>query len=359
MTLLAVVAGSLLLMLAAWDTVLTLLHPTARGPLSYVANRGTWRVTQTLSRRLLRGRGLSYAGPLAVVINVLAWVVALWLGFALIYLPFMGSFAFDPETSFQGRGFGEALYASGTALTTVGFGDVVATSVALRLATIAEAASGFGILSGAIAYVLSVYPLLSDLRSTGIQMADSGAVELYGATEVVRSAGPSELAAVVRELTENHEHLRRFPVLYYFESGDAEESLSASVRGGALLLVALRSASPDEVRHAAVYAVVFERILGRLLDDLECDFLGGRHTGADRGDDRSERDVARLDAICGVLVARGCLDAGLGALLVRVESVLEGLAEEHGHAARPLFADADADADDGAGGSTATRAGGD
>ena len=48
MSLLAVVAGSLLLMLAAWDTVLTLLHPTARGPLSYVANRGTWRVTQTI-----------------------------------------------------------------------------------------------------------------------------------------------------------------------------------------------------------------------------------------------------------------------------------------------------------------------
>jgi hypothetical protein len=352
---LAVVAGALLLALAAWDTVLTLLHPTARGPLSYVSNRATWRVTQTISRRVLRGRGLSYAGPLAVVINVLAWVVALWLGFALIYLPFMGSFAFDPSTPFRGRGFGEALYMSGTALTTVGFGDVVATGMALRLATLAEAASGFGILSGAIAYVLSVYPLLSRLRSTGIQMADSGAVELDGATEVVRSAGPSELAAVVRELTENHEHLRRFPVLYYFESGDAEESLSASVRGGAMLLVALRSASPDDVKHAAVYAVVFEGILGRLLDDLEGDFLGGRHTGMDRGASRSERDAARLDAICGVLLARGCLDAGLGALLVRVESVLEDLAEEHGHTARPLFSDDD---DDGAGGSTATRAGG-
>ena len=355
MRMLAVAAGSLLLLLAAWDTVLTLLHPTARGPLSYVANRGTWRVTQTLSRRLLGGRGLSYAGPLAVVINVLAWVVALWLGFALIYLPFMDSFAFVASTPFQGRGFGEALYISGTALTTVGFGDVVATGMAFRLATIAEAASGFGILSGAIAYVLSVYPLLSQLRSTGIQMADSGALELDGATEVVRSAGPSELAAVVRELTENHEHLRRFPVLYYFESGDAEESLSASVRGGAMLLVALRGASADEVGHAAVYAIVFERILGRLLDDLEGDFLGGRHRAPDRSGRGPEREAARLDAICGVLVARGCLDAGLGALLVRVESVLEGLAEEHGHAARPLFAAAD---DDGDGGRrTATQGG--
>lgn len=119
-----------------------------------------------------------------------------------------------------------------------------------------------------------------------------------------------------------------------------------------MLLVALRGADHEEVAHAAVYAVVLERILGRLLDDLEGDFLGGRHSDLDRDGQGSERDAARWDTICGVLVARGCLDAELGALLVRVESVLDGLAEEHGHVARPLFPD-----DDGAGGGTATEVG--
>ena len=128
--------------------MLTLLHPTARGPLSYAANRVTWSVTKTASRRLLRGQGLSYAGPLAVVTNVLAWAGAFWLGFALIYLPFIGSFSFAPATPFHGRGFAEALYMSGAALTTLGFGDVVPTSVVLRLVTIAEAASGFVALLG-------------------------------------------------------------------------------------------------------------------------------------------------------------------------------------------------------------------
>jgi hypothetical protein len=329
--------------LAAVDIMVTLLHPTARGPLSYVANRATWNLTRTVCRRVLGGRGLSYAGPLAVVTNLSAWVIALWLGFALIYLPFIGSFSFDPNTPFAGRGLGEALYVSGASLTTVGFGDVVPTGMAMRLATITEAASGFGALSAAIAFVISIYPLLSQLRSTGIQMADTGALDLDGAAKVVREAGPSELAEVVRELTENHEHLRRFPVLYYFESGDAEESLSASLRGSALLLVALHCVPEDEVRHAQVYAGVLERILGRLLDDLERDFVGGRHSQGPMGDVPDDGVTTRMDAAC-TRFAGGRTDerpeadrADLGRLVARVERVLEAVAEEHGHTSRPLF----------------------
>jgi Ion channel len=340
---LAVVSGSLLIVLVAVDVMVTLLHPTARGPLSYVANRTTWSLTKTVCRRLLGGRGLSYAGPLAVVINLTAWVTALWLGFALIYLPFIGSFSFDPSTPFAGRGFGEALYVSGASLTTVGFGDVVATSMALRLVTVTEAASGFGALSAAIAFVISIYPLLSQLRGTGIQMADTGALDLDGAARVVREAGPSELAEVVRELTENHEHLRRFPVLYYFESGNAEESLTASLRGSALLLVALHCAPPNDVGHARVYADVLERIVGRLLDDLERDFVGGRHRPGPLPDVPDDEAADRMDVACGQL-AGGSPDhrpevarPDLGPLVARVERVLEALAEEHGHSSRPLF----------------------
>ncbi len=328
--------------------MITLLHPTARGPVSYAANRATWSATKTVSRRLLRGRGLSYAGPLAVVTNVLAWVVIFWMGFALVYLPFIGSFAFDPSTPFAGRGFAEAAYMSGAALTTVGYGDIVPTAMALRLATIAEAASGFAALSAAIAFVISIYPLLSQLRGTGIQMADSGALELEGAARVVREAGPSELAAVTRELTENHEHLRRFPVLYYFESGNAEESLSASLRGSAMLLVALHCVPVEEVGHAHVYADVLERIVVRLLDDLQGDFVGGRHSSPDQPDDAAGDAAAKLNAACEQLAMGSHHDAErdhdraeLGILLARVETVLEGLAEEHGHHARPLFSDPD------------------
>jgi hypothetical protein len=229
LTLLCTVLGGGLVVIVAWDITLTLLHPTARGPLSYVANRLTWVGVRGFSLRLFGGRWLSYAGPVAVAGNVLAWVFVLWIGYALVYLPFIDSFSFDPNTPFEGKGFVEALYVSGAILTTAGFGDVVATGDALRLTTVLEAASGFGALSAAIAYVLSVYPLTTELRSTGMQLADHRVLVLSGAVRAVRESGTSVLAGLVREMTEAHEHLRRYPVLYYFESGDKEEPLSSLV----------------------------------------------------------------------------------------------------------------------------------
>lgn len=343
MTALAVIAGTALVASVAWDILLTLLHPAARGPISYGANRATWSTARVVSGRLLGGRGLNYAGPLAVAINVLAWLLGLWLGFALIYLPFVDSFSYDPSTPFAAKGVLEALYLSGAAITTAGFGDVVATGGVLRLVTIVEAASGFGVLTSGITFVLSVYPLISQLRSTGLQLADAGALEPEGAVRMARLAGPSELVAIVRDLTEDHEHLRRFPVLYFFESGNREESLSAVVRGSSLLVASLHCLG-SSVDYAPVYRGMLEKILSRLLDDLERDFLGGWR-GPSRSDDDAEagNPADRLAELCATM----CPDQEeggsteererLASLLARADMVLLGLAREHGHDARGVL----------------------
>jgi hypothetical protein len=335
-------AGAVFVVLVAWDVLLTLLHPTARGPVSYVSNRATWGGARALSRHVFKGHGLSYAGPLAVAGNVLAWVLGLWIGFALAYLPFMDKFSFDPTVPFAGKGFLEALYVSGIALTTAGFGDVVPTGAALRLTAVVEAASGFGALSAAIAYVLSLYPLTTELRSTALQLADHGVLEFTGAVRVVRDSGTSVLPGVVREMTEAHEHLRRFPVLYFFESGDEEEPLRSLVRGGALLLLALRCAHPEVFPHAPLYADVMESIVDRLLGDLERDFVGGRRSarGPQAEDDDSEYDIS---ALCASVDPQFAADTDIGhteelaSLLSRTEAVLVAIAHEHSHSADPLF----------------------
>lgn len=64
------------------------------------------------------------------------WLVAVWLRFALIYLPSIEAFAYAPSVRFGERDLVDALYVSGVSLTTVGFGDVVAASDALRLAPV-------------------------------------------------------------------------------------------------------------------------------------------------------------------------------------------------------------------------------
>ena len=344
MTLLSLAVGGALVLLVAWDIMLTLLHPTARGPISYVANRATWRVARSISIRLLGRRGLSYAGPFAVAMNVYAWVVTLWVGYALIYLPFVDSLTYDSSSTFGGKGLHEALYLSGAALTTVGFGDVAANTDVLRIVTAVEAASGFGVLSAAIAFVLSIYPLITQLRGTGTQLADAGALDLDGAARIVREGGPTELAATVRDLTENHEHLRRFPVLYYFESGNREESLSSVVRGGSLLLAALHCESKAGVGYASMYEDLLRKVVVRLLDDLERDFVGGRRKWPEQPGVGPDEADARTEVLSAIVHGGGDGQdhrdqdgAELAALLARSERVLEAVAEEHGHRARPLL----------------------
>jgi hypothetical protein len=302
-----------------------------------VANRTTWSAVRSASLHLLGGRGLSYAGPLAVATNVLGWVLGMWLGYALVYLPFIGGFSYEPSTPFGHKGLLEALYLSGTALTTVGFGDVVATNDALRLVTLLEAATGFGVLSSAIAFVLSLYPMITQLRSTGLQLADSGALSAEGAVRAVGQAGPAGLTAVLQQLTENPEDVRRFPVLYYFESGNREESLSALVRGSTLLLVAFRCGPSDDVEHASVFADALENAIVRLLDDLERDFVGGRRRdpGLPPAGDTDER----LRALCGRLRANDAetVPDGLADLLARAEAMLAAIAHEHRHDPAPIL----------------------
>ncbi len=327
----------------AWDIVLTLLHPTARGPVSYLANRVTWKAARAVSLHVLGGRGLSYAGPLAVVTNVFAWVTGMWVGYALVYLPNIEHFSFDPTTPFAQKGVMEALYVSGAALTTVGFGDVVATGELLRLATVVEAATGFGVLSAAIAFVLALHPLVTQLRSTGLHLADSGALVPGGAARLLEQVGPSELAAVQLQLTENHENVRRFPVLYYFESGNRDESLSALIRGSALLLVTLRCGQSRDGGRPSVYADVLEKAVGRLLDDLQRDFVGGRRRQGGElplADDTADR----LRAVCSSIHPDGrepdhphVIQDGLDQLVARAEAVLAAVAAEHGHDATPIL----------------------
>jgi hypothetical protein len=239
---LLIVLGAMVVAVVGWDIALTLLHPAARGPLGDRANRWAWWLVRALSRSR---RVLSYAGPLAIAANMLTWVTGLWVGFALVYA--------------SGMGFGDAMYKSGEALTTVGFGDLTFDPEWLRYVAVFEAAGGLGVFTAAIAYVLSVYPLVTAIRAAALFAS------------LTADAGDTTQAAVLtRRVIESHEHVKRFPVLYYFESGDEGESMTTLLRASVATCAALRASG------ASTQAVPLERALTRLFDDLERDYIGGR-----------------------------------------------------------------------------------
>jgi hypothetical protein len=93
-----------------------------------------------------------------------------------------------------------------------------------------------------------------------------------------------------------------------------------------------------------MYAEALGHVVVRLLNDLESDFVHGRRRSFGPPAGRQEDADARLTALFATLRPDGGHQpepapgrSELAALLVRAERVLEAVAEEHGHQARPLL----------------------
>ena len=95
MNVLAVTVGIAIVLGIAMDMALTVLHPTIRGAFSHRLTRGLWRMIRALSVATGSRRMLTFAGPLATVALFVAWLGGLWLGFGLVYLPFVDHVLLD------------------------------------------------------------------------------------------------------------------------------------------------------------------------------------------------------------------------------------------------------------------------
>lgn len=232
-------AGIAMIAATLIDLLLTVLHPTRSGPLSRLAMTATWAGCRAIGSWSRIEGVMSYGGPLVMLSQLITWVLGLWLGFALLYAGYLDRLGASPELQFGELDIIDALYLSGVALTTVGFGDLVAETDGLRLLTVLEAASGLAVITAAISYLLSVYPLVSQIRAAARQVAPAQRGD-EEAAELIVFGGDSRLVALERDLIELDESTQRFPVLYYFHSKDPTASLAGGIRGASLVVMQLR-----------------------------------------------------------------------------------------------------------------------
>lgn len=339
----ALPAGIVIVVIVIVDVVLTTLHPARSGPFSAATRRSVWRVLSRVAR-LPRPRFLvGLAGPISVAANMLAWIGGLWVGFALVYLPYVDALAYAPAISFGDRDIVEALYLSSVALTTVGFGDVVAHTDGLRLATTLESASGIGVITAAISYVLSLYPMLNRTRVAAETATQLGLRSPVGASAAVASAqGLQHALALHREVVAAHHAVRRYPALFYFVTDDERESVVALTEAAATVSVVLRwGVDPRRIRHADEVGRALEAALRTLIDDYEKAFGGLLDDGGDHTRPASEAleqlraDVARVDA--SLAAASGEPADGFAEYVARTQRFLDQLAGAYGYRSPQLL----------------------
>ncbi|HEX8088868.1 MAG TPA: potassium channel family protein, partial [Blastocatellia bacterium] len=164
-------AGFALLVCVARDVHVTILHSSGRnGPLSRLLTRMIWKIVRFTAFRLSRQqrhRRLNSVGPVLMPLLIGIYIMSLVIGFALIYYPHMpDSFSVNAEAT--SPRWVECFYFSSITLTTLGYGDIVPRTNAMRVLVFLEAGSGFGLISLSITYLLTVYSALERKRTAAV-----------------------------------------------------------------------------------------------------------------------------------------------------------------------------------------------
>lgn len=245
--------------LGANDVFHTLLHPSGQGRVSRLCIDTVWRVAHALGSRFL-----SVAGPAAVVAVIVLWAALQAVGWGLIYFPHVPQgfvYAAGVDESRYGD-FAEALYFSVAALSTVGFGDVVAIDPWIRMASPLESVIGFGLLTAAVTWFMQIFPALGRRRGLAIRLS---LLDRAGYAKSVGDAGPGAttwtLESLAVDIVQIRVDLLQTPESYYFRETTPATSLGVCIaQAVALSEEAGRSVDPG-VRLSG-------RVLREAIEDL-------------------------------------------------------------------------------------------
>ncbi len=209
---------------------------------------------------------ITLGGPIIFLAIVSTWALLIIFGFALIYWANLQIFVpvpgVDPSLP---KTFFDAFNLSLGALITIS-GDYDSNSKLIRLLMGAEAVIGFGLLTAAVSWLLSIYPVLEQRRSLAHRATLMHAAEERAEASVF-DFPCSDLAALLLTITEEITKLRnsmsQFPVSYYFHGGEKETALPG-------ILEYVRGIGEKATRaHDASVRIAGIMLSGAIIDYLE------------------------------------------------------------------------------------------
>ncbi|MCC3762444.1 potassium channel family protein [Glycomyces sp. TRM65418] len=148
------ILGFALIVLAAWDAAVTVLHPDREGLLATAIRRTVWAATTLLSARL-GASVLGLAGPVIVACTFLGWILLATLGMAVAAWPILDT-DFSIQTALGTPTFVDALYFAAGTTSVLGYGDVTPLSTQAQLLAVFGAGVGFTMFTGMATYVIQV-----------------------------------------------------------------------------------------------------------------------------------------------------------------------------------------------------------
>lgn len=166
-----------------------------------------------------------------VVLTLGIWLGTQALGFALVYYPGVTANGLVVGASLR-RSFGAALVFSSATLASLSFSDLAPRSMTYHAVAAAETLVGLAIITVTISYILNVYQVIQGQHALASalhhQAEDGGDPRSILAPHFV-DGRPEGLSTHLREfhrgLVEQGEGLRRYPIVFYFQSRQTYRSI--------------------------------------------------------------------------------------------------------------------------------------
>lgn len=224
--------GTAVLVVVAIDVVATTLSLGGHGPLSKRIVAVVRHVVDPLARLpSLRRCVFRASGPATIAALAVSWFALLWTGWALVFLADPG--AIVSTGSGRPATTAEVFYFAGFTVTTLGMGDIAATSTLFRMLTVVAAASGFMLISVVVSYVLSVVSAVVSKRQLASQISaigDTPSAFIRNASDRSGYAGLAlQLPGIASMLGTAQKQLLAYPVLHRFRSLERSSDLASSV----------------------------------------------------------------------------------------------------------------------------------
>ena len=236
---LAAAFGVLLIGSVLWDAFETIVLPhrvSRQFRLTRFFYVITWPPFRAAARRREAGTPrdnfLSIFGPLSLLVLLIAWAVALIVGFALVDWG-LGT-KLDMPAGIDG--FKADLYFSATTFVTLGLGDIRPDSHLARVLTSVESGMGFGFLALVVGYLPTLFQAFAR-REVNVSLLDARAGSPPTAAEFIRRHGGDNQGRALAELLHEWETWSAdllettisFPVLAYYRSQHDNQSWLAGL----------------------------------------------------------------------------------------------------------------------------------
>ena len=278
--------GMLLVVAVASDIFRSLLLPRAStrflrvAPLLASALFSAWQaMASRVERESLRQTVRASLAPLMLVLTLGIWASLLILGFGLLF--WADRAHFDPGF----RGFGDAVYAAGSAFSTLGINGTVSGDLT-RLAVLVCSVTGLVIVTVVATFLISIQSgfgrretLVLRLEShVTLPPAGIAILETYARESIVGRLGAFFEAWELWSAEVGLSH-RAFPIMLFFRSNDSRcewlAALGAVLDAAALLEAAIVDAPPEARAGAHFVLRTGARVLGDLSVLIRSDEDGG------------------------------------------------------------------------------------